>query len=513
MAKEIKLSPLTRIEGHMSIHTSAEEIFDNGVTAFRISEAKCEGEMFRGIEKILQGRDPLDAQQITQRICGVCPISHGISAVEALENAFNITPLNNGRLLQNLILAANYIQSHIMHFYHLSALDFVDVKAVLKYNGRDRVLTDLKMWVEQALARKDIFPAAPFLPRYEVDSYVKDDTANYGLLGSYVKAFKMRNIAHEMAAVFGAKMPHSTAIVPTGCTQTPDIERILAYKTRLDKLIDFINETYIPDLMLAANAFPEYWNIGESYNNYLSFGVFRMENSTGPQIKKYIHQGVVINNEPGSFQPDMITEDVKYSRYSSQSGLNPSIGLTVPDSKKGYSWIKAPRYGGHPMQVGPLARLMVNYYGKNDFIKKELDKVLSSVNLPAEKMNSVLGRHLSRGLEALWVSQQASLWLEEIELDGQPAEDFEIPENCSGIGFTEAPRGALGHWAGIENRIIKRYQCIVPTTWNCSPRDDKGQPGPVEKALENIIVEDPDQPIEVGRVVRSFDPCIACAVH
>lgn len=255
-------------------------------------------------------------------------------------------------------------------------LDFVDITAVLKYKGKDKTLRDLKKWVEQAVKRKDVFPAAPFLPRYEVDQYVKDDVANYGLIGSYVMALKMRNIAHEMAAIFGARLPHSTSLIPSGCTQVVTMERILSYKARLDQLAVFVKETYIPDLVLAATAFPEYWNIGKSYNNFLSYGVFRMENNTGAKIDKFIKNGVIINGKFRELNIQKITEDVKHSRYKSQSGLHPSKGETDPAPHKGYSWLKAPRYENKPMEVGPLARLLVNYYGNNPFIRKETDNVL-----------------------------------------------------------------------------------------------------------------------------------------
>ena len=192
------------------------------------------------------------------------------------------------------------------------------------------------------------------------------------------------------------------------------------------------------------------------------------------------------------------------------------MGQTIPSPKKAnaYSWIKAPRYRGQPMEVGALARVMVNYCDPSEtWIKKEVDRFLAQVRVPAAKLVSVLGRHVARGLETLWVGNQAMQWLEEVEVDGAPTRDFAIPEQAAGCGLTEAPRRALGHWLAIENHLIKHYQCVVPTTWNCSPRDDNGQPGPVEQALVGTMVDDPAQPIEVGRIVRSFDPCIACAVH
>ena len=512
MTTTVSISPLTRIEGHLAIHTKTESVPDAG--GFRITEAHCEGEMFRGLETILTGRDPLDAQQITQRICGVCPISHGMASLMAQEMAYGITPTRNGRLAQNLIFAANYLQSHIHQLYNLPAHDIVDIKAVLKYNGSDPLLQSLRAWVETAVAQNQIFAGAPFLPRYEVDQYIDSDDANWRLIGHYVQALTLRTIAHEMAAVFGAKLPHSTALVPTGVTGRVTMERILTYKSRLTKLASFVDNTYLPDLLVAAKAFPDYWTIGTSYPNYLSFGAFRMEEASGERVRTFLPSGAVFNGRYQDVDTRKIGEYVGHSRYSSGSGLHPFNGETTPDIRKGYSWLKAPRYDNQPVEVGPLARVMAAYHAPNGgFFKREVDAVLASVNLTADALNSVLGRHLARGLEAKWIAQQAALWLEELE-PGQPtAKQFSIPATGRGVGLVEAPRGALGHWLILENHKIRRYQCIVPTTWNCSPRDDSGRPGPVEKALEGTRIADSTQPIEAGRVVRSFDPCIACAVH
>jgi Ni,Fe-hydrogenase I large subunit len=512
MSKAAVISPLTRIEGHLAIHAETEAIPDS--PKVKITSARCEGEMFRGIETILQGRDPLDAQQITQRICGVCPIAHGMASLMAQEMAYGIDPTRNGRLAQNLILGANYLQSHILHFYHLSALDFVDIKSILKYNGSDTGLKSLRAWVENAVSSKSVFPAAPFLPRYEVNQYLANDEANWRLIGSYVNALKMRTVAHEMCAVFAAKMPHSTALVPSGVTGEVTLERILCYKSRLDKLASFIETVYLPDLLLAAGAFSDYWNIGASYGNYLSFGNFRMEDKASPDVRKWMPAGVIINGKLETLDTGKIREYVSNSHYSSTSDLHPYEGQTTPSPDKGYSWLKAPRYDGKPMEVGPLARVMVAYMTPGcDWVKKEVDGVLASAKLTPDKLNSVLGRHLARGLEAKWLLGQLYAWLDELEI-GQPmAKNFTIPKSGKGFGLVEAERGALGHWLTIEDYKIKTYQCIVPTTWNCSARDDKNQPGAVEKALEGTVIEDPQQPLEAGRIVRSFDPCIACAVH
>ena len=389
MATSSTISPLTRIEGHLAIHTETEAVPDS--QKVKITSARCEGEMYRGIETILQGRDPLDAQQITQRICGVCPISHGMASLIAQEMAYGIEPTRNGRLAQNLIFASNYIQSHILHFYHLAALDFVDIKSILKYNGSDSQMKALKAWVENAIASNAVFPAAPFLPRYEVNQYLANDDANWHLIGSYVSALKMRTIAHEMCTVFAAKMPHSTSLVPSGVTGEVTMERILCYKSRLDKLMDFIETVYLPDLLLAAKAFPDYWNIGASWGNYLSYGNFRMEEKTGLNVKQFLPSGVIIDGKLESLNPDKIREYVGNSRYSSPSGLHPYEGQTTPSPDKGYSWLKAPRYDGKVMEVGPLARVMVAYMSPGyEWLKKEVDDILTSAKLTPDKLNSVL---------------------------------------------------------------------------------------------------------------------------
>lgn len=507
----VSISPLTRIEGHLAIHTETEAAGDGAV---RVTQARCEGEMFRGIETILQGRDPLDAQQITQRICGVCPISHGLASCEAQEMAYGIVPSRNGRLAQNLILAANYIQSHILHFYHLAALDFVDIKSILKYQGDNPLLAALRGWVENAVQNNVVFAGAPFLPRYEVNQYIASDDANWHFIDSYVKALKMRTVAHEMAAIFGAKLPHSTSIVPGGVTGLVTMERVLSYQSRLRNLKSFIENVYLPDLLAAAAAFPKYWEIGASYSNYLSYGAFRSQEKNGDRVDKFFPAGTVIGGNYAPLDISKIHEQVRHSRYSSASDLHPSQGKTVPQSDKGYSWLKAPRYRGSVMEVGPLARLMVILKGPgNQSMKDEIEKILQQAKLAPEKLNSVLGRHLARGLEAKWLAAQCQNWLDELEIDRPSAIEFSMPAAGTGFGLVDAPRGALGHWLTISDYKIQNYQCVVPTTWNCSPRDDQDQPGAVEKALEGTLIADASQPIEAGRIVRSFDPCIACAVH
>jgi ferredoxin hydrogenase large subunit/hydrogenase large subunit len=511
MTATMTISPLTRIEGHLGVSTETEEVTENGKSYRRVVAARCAGEMYRGFEKILVGRDPLDAQQITQRICGVCPISHATASVRAQEAAYGIKPSRNGRLLQGLILAANYLQSHILHFYGLAALDFVDVTAVLKYEGADRSLRAVKGWVQSALAAKDSFAGAPLLPRYEGD-YIESVDRNAALLAHYIEALDVRRVCHEMAAVFGARLPHSTAIFPGGVTEKATAERILSYRSRLKQIADFIEAVYFPDVLEVARAFAGYLDVGRGYDNFLCFGALDAD----PDAGHFIAPGAVVDGKWASLDPAAITEDVDFARYAEAAPAHPtqSHAQPAPSRPSAYTWVKAARYNGKPMEVGPLARLMVSLASSADSpMKREAKAVLEQLKLAPDKLNSVLGRHLARALEARLVARQAAVWLDQIEIDAPTSVAFEIPQSGSGMGLVEAPRGALGHWISIENRRIANYACVVPTTWNCSPRDGRKTPGPVEKALEGVLIRNPDQPIEVGRVVRSFDPCLACAIH
>ena len=504
MAKIITIDPVSRIEGHLSIRVETE--------LNRVSKAFCSGEMFRGFETILKGRDPMDAQQITQRICGVCPISHGTASILAQDMAYNVTPPDNGRLIRNIILAANYIQSHVLHFYQLSALDFVDIAAITKYSGKDPALLDLKRWVQSQLKSKVLYPAAPFLPRYE-GNYIEDTDLNITAIKHYLEALEIRSLAHQMGAVFGGKLPHSTVLIPGGVTEKVTSSKIADCIAMLTKLRTFIDTAYIPDVLEVAKVFPQYFSIGKGCGNFLSYGVFC--ESSDP-LNRLLPSGVVLKNKLKSYDSASITEDVKSSFYSSSSGLRPFDGETVPSPKKNnaYSWIKAPRYNGEVMEVGPLARMMVAYLeGKNPKVTSLVDGVLNSLGAKAGALNSVLGRHAARAIECKIIADRCVEWIDRLIPDKPSFEDFEIPKTGRGAGMTEAPRGALGHWIEIDNHKIKNYQCIVPTTWNCSPRDDRGIPGAVEQALVGTPVEDMKNPIEATRVVRSFDPCIACAVH
>jgi len=504
MPETITIDPITRIEGHLAIRLEVE---DNAV-----SGAFCAGEMFRGFETILKGRDPLDAQQITQRICGVCPVSHGTASVLAQDDAYGLKVPENGNLLRNLILGANYIQSHIIHFYHLAALDFVDIAAITQYSGTDPEMQQLKAWATSQLSSQTIHPAAPFLPRYEGD-YISDNDINLGAIKHYLQALEMRRLAHKLGAVFAGKLPHAASIVPGGVTEKVTAHNIAACRSMLTKLKNFVDHVYVPDVLAVANAFPDYFELGKGCGNFMAYGAF--PDAADPS-HKLLPGGLLVDGQTAVFQADKITEDIKYSKYNSASGRHPNQGETAPqpDKKDAYSWLKAPRYDGQVVEVGPLARMLIAYTeGTNPDVKSIVDNTLTAIGRDASALVSVMGRHAARALECKIVADQCERWLSALKPGQSAFTDFEIPATGSGVGLTEAPRGALGHWLTLEDHKIASYQCVVPTTWNCSPRDDQDRPGPVEQALMGTSIADKKNPLEATRIVRSFDPCIACAVH
>lgn len=502
MGRSITIDPITRIEGHLAFRVNIE--------AGRVTEALCSGEMFRGFEAILRGRHPLDAQQITQRICGVCPISHGIASVLAQEAAYQAQPPRNAILVRNLVQAGNAIMSHLMHFYHLSALDFLDMTAITAYTGRDPQLLALKGWVREQLRSSLLYPVSPFLPRYD-GAYVEDAELNILGLKHYVDALHIRAACHKMIALFCGKVPHAATLVPGGVTEHVTVDAIAAYASLLQEVLTFVRTCYVPDVIAVAQQFPDYWALGHGYPHFLAYGAYR-DPRTG---EHWLPGGAVIDGVLSPVDTEAITEEVLYSRFSSPSGLPPGKGLTVPDARKpdAYSWIKAPRYQGQAMEVGPLARCLIACLHGMQPMCRAVDDAVRQAGRARGDLASVMGRHLARAVEAQVLAEQSLEWIEQLVPDGATFQSVPIPDTGQGVGLTEAPRGALGHWMTLERGVIARYQCVVPTTWNCSPRDDAGNPGVVEHALYGTPVADPENPLEVARVVRAFDPCIACAVH
>lgn len=494
----ITIDPVTRIEGHLKI----EAVVDGGV----VKEAYSSGMLFRGIESILRGRDPRDAAVITQRICGVCPQSHGIASVNCLDDAFGLTGKipTNGVLMRNLIQGTHDVQDHILHFYHLAALDYVDVAAVAGYEGSDPVLASLKEFAGRG-------ELAPFVPRYEGD-YRFSAEVNRELAAHYVRALEIRRKGHEMVALLGGKVPHSVGVVPGGVTEEPTVDKIASFLWRLRELQWFVDNVYLPDVLAVAKTYREYLDLGKGCGLLLSYGSY-----PEPEGGSLFAAGLV--NENLEYEPlevKNITEDVTYSWYEqSTSGRHPSDGETVPQFGKSgaYSWLKAPRYGGRVCEVGPLAHVAVSYAAGKPRVKELVDWALKELGASPKQLFSVMGRHLARALATKLIAEALERWVLRLE-PGQPSSvDYELPEEAAGMGLTEAARGALGHWIRIKDYKIANYQCVVPTTWNGSPRDAAGQPGAIEQALTGLPVKYPENPFELVRVVRSFDPCIACAVH
>ncbi len=458
------IDPVTRIEGHLKVKVTIDSV--NG--RLQVVDAWSSGTLFRGIENVLLNRHPWDAQQITQRMCGVCPVPHSMAAVLALQQAGGIgDPPINATLIRNLILAANFIDSHILHFYQLSALDFIDGP-----------------------------PMPPWQPSWKPDKRF-DAAATSSLVQNYLSALDIRRKAHEMGALLGGKMPHPPAFMPGGVTTIPRTGRIEQFRVLLAEVVDFINNVYLGDVSLLAQTYSDYFEIGVGPRNLLSFGVF----GSGPMAdtEPLFRRGYIENGSTEVKEVDTraISEHVKYAWYDDATeNLKPSNGATSPVYPKAdaYSWSKAPRYNGKPFEAGPLARMWINGEYTNGI--------------------SVMDRHASRAQEAAKLTGKMLEWLDQIDSTASVhAESASVPTTGVGEGITEAPRGALGHWLRIADSRIANYQVITPSCWVLSPRDAAGNRGPLEEALVGTPITDESEPVEVLRVIHSFDPCQACAVH
>jgi hydrogenase large subunit len=502
---KIVIDPVTRIEGHLKI----ECVVENGV----VKDARATGNLFRGLELILRGRDPRDAQIIAQRICGVCPQSHGIAATLNLDSAFGIADKipDNGRIIRNLIHGAHVVQDNVLHFYHLAALDYVNVADVAKYIGNDSQLNSVKDFIQRGALE-------PFMPRYEGD-YRLPPAVNQQAVAHYVKALEIRRIGHEAVSIFSGKVPHSVGVVPGGVTSVPAVDNIMAYIWKIKILQDFVNNVYIPDVLAVAGAYMDYAEIGVGCKNLLSYGMYDLDGKSPNYAtrERLFKQGTIgADLNPDALDTSKITEQIKHSWYEdATSNRHPSHGDTKPQPGKpgAYTWAKAPRYDGKVYEVGPLARVAVTYAKGDPVMKEMVDGALKALKAKPSVLFSVLGRHLARALSAKFTVDNLESWALQLK-PGQPAYvEYKLPEEAAGMGIIEGSRGALGHWIEIKNKKIANYQAIVPTTWNVSPMDDKGQHGPIEQALIGTKVRDEKNPFEVVRVIRSFDPCIACAVH
>ncbi len=551
MAKRITIDPITRIEGHLRI--------DCEVDGGRVTKAWSSGQMWRGIEVILKGRDPRDAWIFTQRICGVCTTVHAITSVRAVENALGMEIPINAQYIRNLTLALHALHDHIVHFYALSALDWVDVVSALKADPAkaEALASSLSPWPgngkerfrgvqRQLKAVVDSGQLGPFAGGYWGHPAMKlPPEVNLMAVSHYLEALDYQRKATQALAIIGGKNPHiqnlsvggvTTAINPSSDSAL-NMERLYWVKQLTEEVKGFIDQVYLPDCIAVAGLYKEWLRYGRGVDNYLAVPDMPLD-TRGTRFA--IPGGTIFDGRLESARPfrsfsdpyfrDNVAECIAHSWYHGDWTRDPFHEETVPhytdfEDQGKYSWIKAPRFQGRPMQVGPLAQVLVGYGLGDRRIRALVDDALARLSkLAGEKvgpqdLQSTAGRHLARAIRASFLADRAlEHW--QFLVDNIGRGDLEIfnpptfPKGeVMGFGFHEAPRGALSHWIVVDRGRIENYQCVVPSTWNAGPRDQRGQPGPYEASLVGNPVADPSRPLEVLRTVHSFDPCIACAVH
>jgi hydrogenase large subunit len=557
MANRIVIDPITRIEGHLRIEV---EVKDG-----KVVDAYSAGTMVRGFERILKGRDPRDAWAFTERACGVCTTVHALASVRTVEDALGITVPPNAELVRNLMFCTQYMQDHVVHFYHLHALDWVDVVSALKADPKktSEIAQSISNWPKSS-------------PKYfaDVQNRIKAFVES-GQLGIFANAYwghpayklpaevNLLGVAHYLEAlewqkeivkihtIFGGKNPHPNYLVGgAACAvnlneaNAINAERLAYVGTLLDEAQAFIEQVYLPDLMAVASFYKDWGAVGGGLPNYLAYGDLPA-NGYGDPTKFKFPRGAILDRNLNEVlpvdgkDPQQVQEQISHSWYEYSDGDSAAkhpwdgetnIKYTGPkppyeflDVTQKYSWLKTPRWKGYPMEVGPLARLLVAYASGREEVKEAVNGALKALDVPVTALFSTLGRTAARGLEtklvAGWSKEFYAQFVANIKngdtrmFDGTKWDPEQWPAEAKGVGLSEAPRGALAHWIVIKNKQIDNYQLVVPSTWNASPRDGKGQMSAYEAALIGTPIAKPDQPVEVLRTIHSFDPCIACAVH
>ena len=557
MNDRVVVDPITRIEGHLRIEAQMD-----GNT---IAHAYSSGTMVRGIEIILRGRDPRDAWAFAQRICGVCTLVHGIASVRSVEDALNYEVPENAQLIRNLMIGAQYIHDHVMHFYHLHALDWVDVVSALSADP------DATSQLAQSISN---YPKSS--PGYFRDT--KDKLQRFveaGQLGIFAKAYwghpayklppeaNLMAVAHYLEAltwqrdvaklhtIFGGKNPHPNFLVggvPCAIDLDSDAainaERLSKVQSIINQMKTFVDQVYVPDTLAIAGFYKDWGGQGEGVGNFLTYGDFPVSGMNDPDTFLF-PRGAILNRDLSTIHEvdldamDEVKEYVAHSWYNYEggkgTGLHPYEGETsfnydgpAPpyqqlDVDRSYSWLKSPRWKGNVMEVGPLARVLMLYASGHELTRELVNSTLATLDVPVDALFSTLGRTAARTLETKVVAESMQTWYDNLvgnikagntrtfnEVLWEPSS---WPSRAQGVGFMEAPRGGLAHWIVIEDGKIANYQAVVPSTWNAGPRDAEGQPGPYEAALAGHALHDPEQPVEILRTIHSFDPCIACAVH
>jgi hydrogenase large subunit len=545
MARTITLDPVTRIEGHLRV--------DVEVDGGRVTRAWSSAQMWRGIELILKGRDPEDAWTFAQRFCGVCTTVHALGSIRAVEHALKVEVPLNAQWVRNIMVAQHSVQDHIVHFYHLSALDWVDIVSALQADPEKtaRLAHGISDWPGNS-------PAEFKAVRDRLKSFV--DTGKLGIFASgywghpamklppeanlmavahYLNAFDFQRKAAQAVAILGGKNPHIQNLVVGGVATAINLENMAALnmerlaflRALMEESRQYVRQVYYPDLLAIAAAYKDWFGYGAGVTNYLAVPEFPEDAKStvfglaGGIISNRDVQNVrFLKDHRDEYLIENIQEGVARAWYQGGGTLHPWKGETEPnytdfkaDGK--YTWCKAPRLAGEPVQVGPLAQILVNYAAGNPRVRKLVEDANARLGIHLTDYHSTMGRMLARGMRACLMADLSLEYLDKLIAslasgDKTYANLTPVPDGeFEGVGFHEAPRGSLSHWMVIRKRKIHNYQAVVPTTWNASPRDEKGAPGPYEASLVANPVSEPDKPLEVLRTLHSFDPCIACAVH
>lgn len=558
------VDPITRIEGHLRIEAQMDDA-NKTITA-----AYSSGTMVRGIEVILRGRDPRDAWAFAQRICGVCTLVHGMASVRAVEDALKYKIPPNAQLIRNLMIGAQYIHDHVMHFYHLHALDWVDVVSALSADPKATselaqslssypksspgyfadMQKKLKTFVESG--QLGIFAQG----YWGHPAYKLPPEANLMAVSHYLEALAWQREVAKLHAIFGGKNPHPNFVVggvPCAIDLNSDsalnAKRLAQVQDIIGLMRDFVDQVYLPDTLAIASFYKEWGSLGEGLGNFLTYGDFPTTGLDDPATF-LVPAGVILNRDLSVTYPidlnapEQIQEYVTHSWYDYSSGKDQGLhpyqgetqlnytGPTPPykqlEVEKEYSWLKSPRWTGpdgkmYAVEVGPLARVLMMYAKGQPQAKELVDSTLSKLNLPISALYSTLGRTAARTLETKMIADLMPTWYDNLIANIKTGDTITFnetlwdpstwPQRAQGVGYMEAPRGGLAHWIVIENGKIANYQAVVPSTWNAGPRDAQGQAGAYEAALQGQVIEKPEQPIEILRTIHSFDPCIACAVH
>ena len=566
--KRVVVDPLTRIEGHLRVEVNVDS---NNV----IRNAVSTGTMWRGIETILRGRDPRDAWAFTERICGVCTGTHALTSVRAVENALGIMIPDNANSIRNIMQLCLQVHDHLVHFYHLHALDWVDVVSALKADPKatSALAQSISDWplsspgyFKDLQIRLTKFVESgqlgPFKNAYWGHAaYKLPPEANLMAVAHYLEALDFQKEIVKIHTIYGGKNPHPNWLVGgvpcainvdgTGAVGAINMERLNLVSSIIDRSIEFVQKVYLPDVVAIGSFYKDWlYGGGLSGKSVMSYGDIP-ENANDYSAKNLkLPRGVILNGNLNEIlpidhgDPEQIQEFVTHSWYKypdESKGLHPWDGVTEPNYQLGpnakgtktdikeldeggkYSWIKAPRWRGNAVEVGPLARYIIGYAQNRPEFKEPTDKLLKALNLPVTALFSTLGRTAARALECDWAATQMRYFQDKlvarIKAGDSSTANIEKwkpeswPKEAEGYGCTEAPRGALAHWIKIKETRIDNYQCVVPTTWNGSPRDPKGNIGAFEASLMDTPMADPEKPLEILRTIHSFDPCLACSTH